>query len=238
MRNTNFRRVSMNNKIKIMVVTLSMTLWGTSCNSEEKPTKTEHTSHSTNPESKKMLIQVILGSTRQNRTANKIAKFLKNTADIKSVDIEIIDLRDYTVPFLNDEIPPASRKEITDPQIKKWSDKINEADAFIMVVPEYNAGYPGVLKNALDTLYKEWNNKPVAFVGYSGGPSGGTSAVKQLREVTQALEMIPVSSDINIPSAWKSFDEKGNLTKKDITQEFKALIDQLMNAHLISKKIK
>ncbi len=182
------------------------------------------------PQRKPTIIGIILGSTREGRSSDKIAKNLKEIAN-KRDDIvtEIIDLKDYNLPFFNEATPPASREKITDLAIKKWSEKIREMDAFVIVLPEYNSGYPGVLKNAMDSLYKEWNNKPVGFVGYSGGPSGATSAISQMRQVAQAFQMIPVSTEIKIPSAWKAFDEKGNLVK-NIEQEFNDMIDQIIES--------
>lgn len=179
--------------------------------------------------SKKVYLKVILGSTRQGRTSEKICnalmRMLEKRADITT---EILDLRDYNLPFLYEEVMPSSRKIIADTAIEKWSDKITQADAFIMVVPEYNAGYPGALKNALDLLYKEWNNKPVGFVGYSGGSSGGASVVAQLQDVVRAVKMIPVSSVITIPRASKALDALGNLVNMNIENELNAMVDQLI----------
>lgn len=180
---------------------------------------------------KKMNIKIILGSTRKGRTSDKIAAALKNISDKREdITTEILDLNDYNLPFFNDEVPPAMRQVITDPITKKWANKISEGDAFIIVVPEYNAGYPGVLKNALDSLYKEWNNKPVAFVGFSGGPSGGANAIAQLQQVALALKMKPVANDIKVPTAWKAFDEKRNLTNPTIASELNTMIEQLKNS--------
>jgi NAD(P)H-dependent FMN reductase len=134
-------------------------------------------------------IKIILGSTREGRSSEKIGKALLQMVSKRTdIDIQLLDLKDYGLPFLNDSVAPMMRKgEITDLVLKKWSDSVSAADAFIIVVPEYNAGYPGVLKNALDLLYKEWNNKPVAFVGYSGGPSGGANVIFQLKQVVKEL---------------------------------------------------
>lgn len=206
---------------------------GVGCNTPEQQSKVQRSQavDVALPAPKKRAIQIILGSTRQGRTADKIATALQQfVATRTDITTEIIDLRDYNLPFLNDEVPPARREIITDPIIKRWSDKITEADAFIMVVPEYNSGYPGVLKNALDSLYKEWASKPVAFVGYSGGPGGGVSAVAQLRTVAKTLGMIPVLSDLAIPSVWQAFDEKGVLVNKNIEKEFTAMIDHIIKA--------
>lgn len=161
---------------------------------------------------KKPNVQIILGSTREGRSSDKIAQVVQAIAlQRNDVNSEIIDLRDYALPFLNDATPPAMRTVITHPLVKRWSDKISQADAFIIVLPSYNSGYPGVLKNALDSLYKEWNNKPVGFVGYSGGPLGGADAIAQLQEVTRGLNMQPVLPTVHIPYAWKAFDEDGKL---------------------------
>ncbi|MGC2310123.1 MAG: NADPH-dependent FMN reductase [Candidatus Babeliaceae bacterium] len=177
----------------------------------------------------KKIIKIILGSTRQGRMSDKIGAALQKMASKRTdVRVEIADLRDYNLPFLNDAISPIYRKEITDPVIQKWSDTIQKADAFIIVVPEYNAGYPGVLKNALDLLYEEWNKKPVAFVGYSGGKNGGANAVAQLRHVVKELKMIPVSAELLIPSSWGAFDSKGQLQDVKIEKALNTMIDQLI----------
>lgn len=185
--------------------------------------------------SKKIDLKIILGSTRQGRTSEKIGQAFMHILE-KRVDIiaEILDLRDYNLPFLHEEVMPISRKTITDPAIKKWSEKIRQADVFIIVVPEYNAGYPGVLKNAVDVLYNEWNNKPVGFVGYSGGPSGGACAVAQLMDVARAVKMIPVTSIIAIPQAWKAVDTQGNLVNMNIQSELNSMIDQLIKKMAIN----
>ncbi|MDR3646227.1 MAG: NAD(P)H-dependent oxidoreductase [Candidatus Babeliales bacterium] len=178
-------------------------------------------------DAKKPIIQIILGSTRQGRTSEKVYNALKGLIDKRTdVVLEKIDLKDFNLPFLDDAVSPSSRKEITDPIIQKWSDKIKQADAYIILVPEYNSGYPGVLKNALDLLYKEWNNKPVAFIGFSGGPDGAANAIAQLRQVARAFKMTPVEAEIKIPTSWKAFDEQGNLIN-NVEADFNKIIDQL-----------
>lgn len=211
-------------KNKCIILVIFSIIMG--CRAEEN---VPHRTGKGNEGSKKMVIHIILGSTRQGRTSHTIAQVLKNKADTRNdIVTEVLDLRDYNLPFLNDETAPASREKITDPTVKKWSDKIKEADAYIIIVPEYNAGYPGVLKNALDSLYKEWNNKPVALIGYSGGPSGGASALAQLRQVVSTLKMTPISFDITIPYSGKAFSKHGDL--KTIEQEISTLLDRLVDA--------
>src|SRR5579859_7915590 len=138
-------------------------------------------------------IQVIIGSTRKGRFSEKPAHWifdeLKKRQD---VDAELIDLRDWPLPFFDESISPSQNKGTYENALAaKWAKKIEEADGFIIVTPEYNHGYSAVLKNALDYVYKEWNKKPVGFVSY-GGISGGTRAVQQLRQVAIELQMVPI----------------------------------------------
>ena len=177
----------------------------------------------------KPLIQIILGSTRQGRTSEKIYKALTNAIEKRTdVFIEKIDLRDFDLPFLDSPVAPAMQDIIDDPKIKRWSDTISKADAYIIIVPEYNSGYPGVLKNALDLLYKEWNGKKISFIAYSGGKTGGSSTINQLRKVSKAFKMIPLDIDIKIPEEWKAFDEKGNFIDNNIELNFNKIINNLI----------
>jgi len=177
----------------------------------------------------KPLIQIILGSTRQGRTSEKIYKALTNAIEKRTdVFIEKIDLRDFDLPFLYSPVAPKMQDRIYDPKIKRWSDTISKADAYIIIVPEYNSGYPGVLKNALDLLYKEWNGKKISFIAYSGGKTGGSSTINQIREVSKAFKMIPLDIDIKIPEEWNAFDEKGNFIDNTIELNFNKIIDNLI----------
>ena len=97
---------------------------------------------------------------------------------------------------------------------KDWSEKINGADAFIIVTAEYNHGIPAPLKNALDFVYKEWNYKPVAFVSY-GGVAAGTRCVQMLKQVTTALKMVPIVESINLPFFEKYIDDEHNFNPED-----------------------
>jgi Predicted flavoprotein len=177
-------------------------------------------------------LKIILGSTRHGRSSDKIGKVIQDAISSREdIVTEIIDLRDYHLSFIDDAISPSSRKSITDPSIQKWSDTISHADAFIIVLPVYNMGYPGVLKNALDLLYKEWNNKPVAFVSYSGGTTGGTTVITQLKEVALELKMIPITTSISIPQTWKAFDRAGSLIYPNFKTDLDRMVDQLITAH-------
>ena len=143
-------------------------------------------------------IKVIIGSTREARFGDKagtwIAEELKKQAD---TSVEVLDLRDYDMPFFNEAASALYKsKPFENEAVARFTLKIAEADAFVIVTPEYNHGTSAVLKNALDWVYQEWNNKPVAFVSY--GSNGGARAVEQLRLNAIELHMAPIHDAIHI----------------------------------------
>lgn len=180
----------------------------------------------------KIKIKVIVGSTRQQRFSDKPAKWIFELAKNKeSIEAELLDLRDYPLPFFDEPMSPAMIKDGAYPSeiAREWAAKIREADAFIIVTPEYNHGTSGVLKNALDYIYAEWNNKPAGFVAYGG--VGGARAVEHLRGVAVELQMMPIRNAIHIPQHWNLLDENGEL-KAGALEPFKGsamvFIDQLL----------
>lgn len=145
-------------------------------------------------------IKVIIGSTRQQRFSEKPANWIYGEIKKEAgVEAELLDLRDFSLPFFESaESPSSSGGRYANPAIQRWADRINDGDAFIIVTPEYNHGYPAVLKNALDVIYPEWNGKAVGFVSY--GSAGGARSVEQLRQVAIELQMLPIRSSINVPA--------------------------------------
>ncbi len=176
-----------------------------------------------------MKIQIILGSTRNHRVGEKVAKWLynqvKNTPD---AEIELVDLEDYPLPFYDEPVIPKMIKgDYSNKVAKKWAAKVAEADGYIVVTPEYNHGYPAVLKNALDYVYYEWNNKPIGFVSY-GGISGGLRAVEQLRQVVIELEMVPIRESVSFQFVSKQFNEQGDVIDKSYDDRVAVLMKQLL----------
>src|SRR3989344_5113159 len=143
-------------------------------------------------------VKIILGSTRPARFSEHAGGWiLEQAKKIAGIETEILDLRDYAMPFFNEAVTPSAKKEdYADEAVQRWTKKIKEADGFIIVAPEYNHGYTAVLKNALDYVSTEWNNKPVGFVAY--GSAGGARAVEQLRAVAIELQMAPVRNAVHI----------------------------------------
>jgi len=144
-------------------------------------------------------IAVIAGSTREGRFSDRAAAWIAGEmAKREGVVVEVLDLRDYDMPFFSESVSPSSKKEpYRQEAVVRFTNKIAGADAFVIVTPEYNHGTSAVLKNALDWVYQEWNNKPVAFVGY--GSVGGARAVEQLRLNAIELQMAPIKDAVHIP---------------------------------------
>jgi len=144
-------------------------------------------------------IHIIIGSTREGRFGDKLAQYLFNElAKRHDVQAELVDLRDWPLPFFDAPVAPAGMAgKYSNERAKEWATKVGEGDGYIMVTPEYNHGYPAVLKNALDWVFPEWNLKPVGFAGY--GNAGGARAIEQLRQVVIELQMVPIRNAIHIP---------------------------------------
>lgn len=173
-------------------------------------------------------IGIIVGSTRENRLSIQPAQWiLEKAARAPGVQAELIDLRDYPLPFYNEARSPKDIKDDYHDEIARaWLAKLKTIDAFIVVSPEYNHGYPGVLKNALDYAYFEWNNKPVGFVSY--GTVGGGRVIEQLRLVAIELQMAPIRNAVHIASPWHLMDEQGKLKTDSFEKQGDALIEQLV----------
>jgi len=148
-------------------------------------------------EEKNMIkIAVIIGSTRPGRNGKVVADWVCEIANQRTDAIfELVDIKDYHLPLLDEEKPAAMGNYKQDHTIA-WAKKINDFDGFIFVTPEYNKATSGALKNAIDYLYKEWNHKAAGFVGY--GMSGGNGAVENLRLIMGELMIADVRSQVEI----------------------------------------
>lgn len=139
-------------------------------------------------------IGIILGSTRPNRNGEAVARWVYDIAAQRGdAQFELVDLRDFPLPHLDEPLPPAMG-QYQNEHTKQWAAKIASFDGFVMVTPEYNHSTSGVLKNAIDYLYAEWANKAVGFVSYGG--VGGARAVEHLRLVAGELQMADVRQQV------------------------------------------
>src|SRR5689334_23922652 len=157
-------------------------------------------------------IGIILGSTRPGRNGEQVAKWVYDVASRRDdAEFELVDLLDYPLPHLDEPLPP-SFGDYRNEHTKQWASKIASFDDFVIVTPEYNHGPSGVLKNALDYLYAEWNNKAVGFVSYGG--VGGARAVEHLRLVAGELQMADVRQQVAL-SLTTEFRDYSHFTPGD-----------------------
>lgn len=171
-------------------------------------------------------VAIILGSTRPGRNGEAVAKWVHDVALKKGgADYELVDIKDFDLPLLDEPAPP-SMGQYTKPHTKAWAAKIDPFDAFVFVTPEYNHGTSGALKNAIDYLYKEWNNKAAGFVSY--GSAGGSRAVEQLRLVMAELQIADVRAQVML----SLFDDFENFSvfkpRPRHEKSVGALLDQLL----------
>ncbi|MFC8511767.1 NADPH-dependent FMN reductase [Streptomyces sp. NPDC057257] len=144
-------------------------------------------------------IGIILGSTRPNRKSEQVAQWVHDTAARRGdADVELIDLRDHPLPHLDEPMPPSMGEPQND-HTRQWAAKIASFDGYVIVTPEYNHSIPGVLKNALDYLHREWHNKAVGFVSY--GASGGVRAAEHLRQIAGELKLADVRQQVTLTLA-------------------------------------
>ena len=152
-------------------------------------------------------IAIILGSTRPGRKGEAVARWVYEIAKKRiDAEFEFVDIKDFNLPLL-DEPGIISQGQYTKEHTKTWSAKIDSFDAFIFVTAEYNHGIPGALKNAIDFLYREWNNKAAGFVSYGG--TGGVRSVEHLRLVMAELQVADVRAQVTL-SLFTDFE---NFTK-------------------------
>ncbi len=139
-------------------------------------------------------VGIIVGSTRPGRKAAAVAKWAHDLLKSrKDAEFEIVDVEDYKLPLLDEPVPP-SMGQYSKPHTKTWAAKIDSLDGFIFVTPEYNHGTSAALKNAIDFLFHEWNNKAAGFIGY--GSAGGVRAVENLRLVMGEIKVADVRAQV------------------------------------------
>ena len=179
-----------------------------------------------------MLIYIIVGSVRENRTAIKVANWLYQEIgnfSLQDMQTEIIDLKEQDLPIFAGAHPPATGI-YNQPKQQQWADKIATADAFILISPEYNHGYSPALKNALDYIGKEWQGKPAAYIGY--GSTNGSRSIDQIRQVGTQLGLIDSNAILEIRDIFRR-----NQTKAFEANEFEikilnVIIEKLQKYHL------
>ncbi len=172
-------------------------------------------------------LKIITSTTRQGNKGITIAKWITQLAKHDDrFNTELISLADYDLPLMDEPNHPRLQ-QYQNESTKKWSAVIDSADAFIIVLAEYNHSFPAPIKNALDHLYKEWNHKPVAVVSY-GGVSAGLRSFQMLKPVLNALNMIPVLESISIPFFTKFINNEEEFAPDEaIVKSAHAMLNEL-----------
>ena len=171
-------------------------------------------------------VGIIVGSTRPGRKADAVARWVYDIARHRTdAEFEVVDISDFHLPLLDEPVPP-TLGQYSKPHTKAWAAKIDSFDAYIFVTPEYNHGPSGALKNAIDFLYREWNNKAAGFVGYSSG--GALRAVEQLRLVMGEIQVADVRAQVSL-SIFTDFENFQHF-KPDPKKEAQvtAMLDQII----------
>lgn len=171
-------------------------------------------------------IPVILGCTRRGRQSPKVAKFVVARMQRREqIETELLDLQEYDFPIMEERL---RFREDPPPHLKEFAAKIERADGIVIVTPEYNNGYPGVLKNALDYLLPEYKRKPIAIVTVSAGGFGGLNCLAQLRLVALGMGAFPIPASLPVSRVQDSFDEDGSPV--DVAYEARAdsFIDEVL----------
>lgn len=171
-------------------------------------------------------IGVIVGSTRPGRKALDVAKWVLGIASLRSDAIyELVDIADANLPLLDEAAPP-SMGRYSQQHTKDWAAKIAQYDGFVFVTPEYNHGTSGALKNAIDFLFKEWNNKAAGFVGY--GSAGGARAIESLRLVMGEIMVADVRQAVllSLSTDFENYTTFTPATKHE--QSVEKMLDQVV----------
>lgn len=170
----------------------------------------------------KVFLPILLGTNRKDRQSENAAKWVfGKMQEREDIETQFFDVRDFDLPLddygtgLKDHFP-------------EWRDAIIKADGLVIVTPEYNHGYPGVMKSVMDLLLKEYIHKAVAFVGVSAGVWGGTRVIEACVPMVRELGLAVTFSDLNFPNVHKKFDEDGKLLDDAYEKRVKEFLDEIV----------
>jgi NAD(P)H-dependent FMN reductase len=167
-----------------------------------------------------LFIPLILGTAREGRQSENVARFVfEQTKKRADVETELIDVRE--LPMKLDD----AGEQMKDP---KFSAAIERCDGLIIVTPEYNHGYPGLLKHALDMNLKEYIHKVVGICGVSAGPFGGARVIEGLLPVMRELGLVAIFEDVNFGNVAKIFDDQGNLLDQNYVRRLNKFLNELV----------
>jgi len=173
-------------------------------------------------------LMIIIASTRPGRVGLPVAEWFTGVAEEHGAfEVGVVDLAAMDLPFLDEPNHPRLRQYVHQ-HTRDWSAKVDAADAFVFVMPEYNFGFNAPLKNALDYLHQEWRDKPVGFVSY-GGIAAGTRAVQMVKQVVTSLKMTPLFEAVYIPFVARVMDDERQVQANEVMERTaRAMLDELV----------
>src|SRR5437588_716807 len=173
-----------------------------------------------------LYIPIIAGSTRRDRQSIKVARFVfAKLQQRKGVETELLDLLEYDFPIMEERL---HRRNDPPPRLKEYGQKVGRGDSLIIVTPEYNNGYPGVLKNALDYLLPEYERKPIGIVTVSAGGYGGINCLAQLRLVTLGMGAFPIPENLAVSRVHDSFSDQGTPNDPAYEKRTETFLDEVL----------
>jgi NAD(P)H-dependent FMN reductase len=172
-------------------------------------------------------IAIVVASIRANRFADYPLKWvLEQTATRSDLAFDVVDLRDYLLPYYDLAVPPAmAPHDYTSDVHRALGERLDTADGFLVITNEYNHGYSAVFKNVLDHYFVEWNRKPISFLGY--GNVGGARAIEQLRQVADELDMASVRPTVNVLGKYL-MDVRGGADANEVFEPLVPRLDALL----------
>lgn len=179
------------------------------------------------------VLQIIVGSTRPERQADAVVRFVASRASAHAeFEVEVLDLRNWPLPMFAEGLKTLgdfANPTYSEPIVKRWNQKIAEAAAYVFVTPEYNHSVPAVLKNAIDSVFASFafRNKPAAFVAYSAGTVGGARAVEHLAHIAVEAEMVPLRNTVLIGEVQRAFGADGSPVNPLTSVALEILLDDL-----------
>jgi NAD(P)H-dependent FMN reductase len=172
-------------------------------------------------------LMIVIASTRPGRVGLPVAEwFVGRAREHGAFDVTVADLAEWNLPFLDEPNHPRLHEYVHE-HTERWSDAVEDSDAFVFVMPEYNHGINAPLKNAIDYLHNEWARKPVGFVSY-GGVAGGTRAVQMTKQIVVSLRMVPLNDAVTIPFVKAMIGDDGVFHPTEAVEQSAApMLDEL-----------
>jgi NAD(P)H-dependent FMN reductase len=173
-------------------------------------------------------LQIVIASTRPGRVGLPVAEWFTGRARAHAgFALDVVDLAELALPFMDEPNHPRLRR-YEHQHTKDWSARVDAADAFVLMLPEYNYGYTAPLKNAIDFLHHEWHYKPVGFVSY-GGIAAGTRALQLLKSVLTGVKLVAVTEAVNIPFVRQFLDDDDVFHPNEVLEQAAdAMLDELV----------